>query len=149
MLDTDFRPHLNSKGIISFYYQDSWWPMCGENWTEIQSTIATEICLSLGSADYERYSEVEIENHALRIVVNQKWEDVSTENAGSAEVCNSLYVECSNVSIRSLYPKMGNNENILPWDVAIFVDGGYKCSGTLLNIRWVMTSYNCFRGISE
>ncbi|KAI4459783.1 low-density lipoprotein receptor-related [Holotrichia oblita] len=148
-LDTDFRPHLNSKGIISFYYQDSWWPMCGENWTDIHSTIATELCWSLGFADSELYSEVEIKNHPLRIVVNQETEDVSMENADSTEVCNGLYVECSNVSMRNWYPKIGNNENILPWDVAIFVDGDYKCTGVLLNMKWVLTSYNCFRGISE
>lgn len=123
--------------------------MCGENWTDIHSTIANELCLSLGFTDTEHYFELEIKNLPLRIVVNQEKEDDSIENSGSGELCDGLYVECSNVSMRSWHPKIENNGNIFPWDVAIFVDGDYKCTGILLNIKWILTSYNCFRGISE
>lgn len=34
-----------------------------------------------------------------------------------------------------------------PWNAAIFVDGVYKCSGTLIDLQWVTTSRKCMEYI--
>ncbi|GJQ72842.1 hypothetical protein Trydic_g1491 [Trypoxylus dichotomus] len=152
VLDPDLRPHFNTKGIIAFYFEESWWPMCFKNWTDIKPKVASELCLSLGFSDYEAYFDVKVDNHPLRIMIGDGGPDpIAYRSDENSEICNGLYIECSNASIIEWHSEMQNKENVhMPlWNAAIFVDGKYKCTGALLNMIWVLTSFNCFRGISE
>ncbi|KRT85615.1 lipoprotein receptor [Oryctes borbonicus] len=124
--------------------------MCFKNWTDMKPIIASELCLSLGLSEYESYSEVEVYRHPLRTIIDDGRQTPTVDrNSEDAEGCNGLYIKCSNISIVKWYSDIPNKGDTSPWDAAIFVDGEYKCTGALLNMKWVLTSFNCFRGIFE
>lgn len=149
-LDADFRPISNRKGIVAFHRLGNWWPLCGTNWTHSGSEIAAEVCLYSGFSDYEYYTQVTIANRPLKTVLEFDVRDGATEskhNDIKSAKCKVLYVKCSNTTAVREYED--NSKAGAPWDVAIYVEGEYKCIGTLLEDNWILTSSDCFRGIEE
>lgn len=73
-------------------------------------------------------------------------------------VCSALYVKCSNSyyddkDIEKIHHKHEMGENtpqdviLSPWNVNIYSDGIYKCSGILIGLEWVITSTKCVQDI--
>lgn len=154
-LDEDLRPFIRVDGIAVFNGNGAWRPLCA-NWTQQGPSIAADICLSMGFGDYKNFFQLPVYNKQLAVKIKGDKNDVTATMDPNKEYgkCNALYVKCSNKSFDLTYQTMqetkfnaANELYAAPWNAAIYANGEYKCTGILLNFRWVLTTVNCFQDI--
>lgn len=155
--DRDMRPILNLNGIVAINNNGSWKALCA-NWTGIESSAATDVCISLGFAEYEKFQKLTIYAKDF----NKKRNDDDGINSDLEHVkkivldqdkCDALYVKCSNTTNVDLTYQIGleNKFNAtkynlynFPWNAAIYINGNYECIGIILNLNWILSFGNCF-----
>ncbi|XP_072384349.1 serine protease ndl [Diabrotica undecimpunctata] len=175
--DSDSRPELSMSGIISINHNGIWKPYC-LNSTKKEPTIASNVCNILGFEEYTTYNNLSVENIPLSTIAIKASNNVeklpgidkehhtTVENGTQSlnkssddirnKTCGGLFVRCSNVSLDSsvhnVHPDNVSDEVELytaPWNAVIYCDGIYRCMGAILNSQWIVTSVNCFKGITE
>ncbi|CAG9836716.1 unnamed protein product [Diabrotica balteata] len=175
--DSDSRPELSMSGIISINHNGIWKPYC-LNSTKKEPTIASNVCNILGFEEYTTYNNISVENVPLSTIAIEASNNVeklpgidkehhtTVENGTQSlnksaddirnKTCGGLFVRCSNVSLDSsvhnVHPDNVSDEVELytaPWNAVIYCDGIYRCMGAILNSQWIVTSVNCFKGITE
>lgn len=163
-LDSDLRPELSTRGIITINRLGVWRPFCA-NTSDSEASIATNVCNLLGFEEYTAFHKYQVKDRPLNVTFghlkNDNVEELLTDDikngSDSGDVCTGLYVQCSNVSLdNSVYRVYGINRTEKdaelynsPWNAVIYSDGKYKCMGAILDTTWIVTSINCFKGITK
>lgn len=68
-------------------------------------------------------------------------------------LCTGFLVHCLTDATSSLHPKtevirpVNALDKAYPWHASILIEGKYKCSGVLLDKRWVLIPSCCIEGI--
>nr|XP_022919420.1 serine protease nudel-like [Onthophagus taurus] len=157
LLDEDLRPHLNTKGIVTFYQKgrQTWTPICFDenNEESEEESIASQICLMLGLNDYIVYRQTQVEEKPMQIInANGDLLGEKTE-INDTKFCDGFYLRCADDTISGAdlesVADITNDLFSMAWNVAVYADGEYKCTGILLTMKWVLTSVNCFHGITK
>lgn len=153
--DKDDRPELRRKGIISVSHAGIWYPMCKSDWYDIAPDVADDMCIYLGFGGYQKYYQTFTIQESIRQI---SMDTHPITNPKTNDTCRALYVKCTNSlsdheSIRRGHAAHQTGVNtfkevlISPWNAAIFVNGYYTCSGTLVDKDWVITSRICLDDI--
>lgn len=154
--DEELQPILNMEGIISINNNGSWRALCA-NWSGIEPSTASDVCLSLGFIDYKKFQQSSVNNQLLNTsVIGLNSVRDNKKTVLNQDKCDALYVKCSNTTV-DLTHQIGteskfmatHNLYTLPWNAAIYVDGKYECIGVILNSNWILTSAHCFNDISR
>lgn len=150
--DVDYRPELRRMGFFTFNKHGMWQTSCTDDTgTQHQATTAAHICDYLGFSDYQTYYLIDL-HKMLRSnnFMSSKDEKLRSPNT----TCFAAYVTCAdNVSHKLL--KFNRSDEIqedifnAPWKATIYVDGKYKCSGTMFRLRWVLVPLKCFKNPLE
>ncbi|KAG5899669.1 hypothetical protein JTB14_015159 [Gonioctena quinquepunctata] len=155
-LDSDLRPDLAMSGIITINRFGVWKPFCASaNTSHNEASVVTDVCNLLGFEEYTGYHEYQVEERQLSVRMRNA-DQPKGENLLGSEKCAGLYVKCSNVSLDKAIHNV-RLDNVTgdvelytsPWNAVIYADGIYRCMGTVLNRRWIVTSVNCFPGITK
>ncbi|KAK5649545.1 hypothetical protein RI129_000574 [Pyrocoelia pectoralis] len=142
-LDVDSRPHINKSGIVSINRNGVWRVFCSDQATN-KASVAADICFYLGFSDYNNYMSIFVDNITLLVQPNMTPYFNSEQKI---EKCTGIFAKCSNnVDIRHQTQDLPFNSTArleTPWNTEIYIDGVYKCTGTLLEPEWVITSSHC------
>lgn len=144
------------SGIITINRFGVWRPFCA-NMSDDYPSIAGNVCNLLGSEEYIRYDIVPVVDKAMDVSKEGTQKSVpQTSKELKMEQCSGLYVRCSNVSldtgIHKVYVDNVTDDMELytaPWNAVLYSDGIYKCTGSILNPLWIVTSVNCYKGITR
>ncbi|CAG9823853.1 unnamed protein product [Phaedon cochleariae] len=163
-LDSDLRPELAMSGIITINRFGVWRPFCS-NMSDNEASIVTNVCNLLGFEEYVGYHKYLVEDrpidvlqkNASKLSMTHQVNDaiLSKDENSNATKCSGLNVTCSVVSLDKTM-HIGRPDNVSgdvelytsPWNAVIYSDGIYRCMGTILDPRWIITSVNCFKGIT-
>nr|XP_023023966.1 serine protease nudel [Leptinotarsa decemlineata] len=156
ILDSDLRPELAMSGIITINRFGVWKPLCNANSSHSDAAVATNVCNFLGLEEYLGYGGIEVEDGPLSVrMKNFKQPDRVVPSSGAIK-CHGIYVKCSNVSLdKAIHSVRLDNVTVdvelytSPWNAVIYADGLYRCMGTILNRRWIVTSVNCSTEIAN
>lgn len=140
------------SGIITINRSGVWRPFCKKT-VDNEASIAAHVCNLLGFEEYINYHKFTLEDRPL----NGTIENIKPINIGNVTAgCEGLYVRCSNISLDSsvldIYEDNISGDVELytsPWNAVIYSDGIYRCMGTILDTHWIVTSINCFKGITK
>ncbi|KAB0800716.1 hypothetical protein PPYR_06455 [Photinus pyralis] len=145
-LDEDFRPLINRNGVVSINRKGVWRVLCTDQTTQ-KASIAADSCFYLGFSDYDNYMSSNINDVALSVQHNNMPVLPQAMSNHKIEKCMGIFVKCSNNIDIQHHPHYlpFNSSKILetPWNAEIYMEGTYKCSGTLIETEWVITSSSC------
>lgn len=117
--------------------------------------MATSMCNSLGFEEYTAFQKYPAYDKPVRIVQEGTGQKEIVGHNNGSRTCEGLFVVCSNVSIDSVVHTVLQKNEIKdvemytsPWNAVIYSDGVYTCMGTILGVRWVVTSMNCFQEVT-
>ncbi|KYM93915.1 Serine protease nudel [Cyphomyrmex costatus] len=164
-VDSDNWSALNTEGLLSRYYNETWHVECPqtdilENNTKT-SIIGENLCRYLGFTGLQSLDKVVVNKTILETKFSRKWDNTTSykslpqdvaESEGS-ETCTTLRFRCKPVLSSSadshvvIDPRNGNYTYLWPWLAAIFVDGRYHCSAILLESDWLLSSSSCMETI--
>lgn len=80
--------------------------------------------------------------------------EVNNKSKQDNDTCNGLQIRCdSTVSVIAKNVEMFHQRThihsyLWPWEVAVFVDGEYRCSAILLEYNWLMSSSECLVNVT-
>ncbi|XP_060524589.1 serine protease nudel-like [Cylas formicarius] len=157
LLDKDGHSTLLSAGLVSINRDDVWKPLCVEDSSHYQASVAAHICNLLGFEEYLSFHKYILENGSLTTFNAKEYlfrvNRTGNESAACTNnCCNGLFVRCSESSVsRTLsYNRAGGNLELyfLPWMAAIYMDGIFNCLGTIIEKNWIVASSYCFREVS-
>ncbi|XP_054006397.1 serine protease nudel [Hylaeus anthracinus] len=162
-LDADERPFLNMQGILTRYVNGKWRTTCHrprihQNRSTV-TLIGQNMCEYFGFANLKSSESVTVNDSKLETI---PWEETyvpfrETSSIASAndkdETCPGLYIRCRPVLGSSVFTHLtvdtetGSRNYQWPWLAAIFVDGGYRCSATLLDRDWLLSPATCVENV--
>lgn len=115
--------------------------------------MASHVCNLLGFEEYMNYHKFPVKDKPLTVNI-ENFVPINYTSENDFD-CNGLYVKCSNVSldysVHDIYQDDISSDVELytsPWNAVIYSDGIYRCMGTILDTHWIVTSINCFKGIT-
>ncbi|KAF5286324.1 hypothetical protein FQA39_LY04222 [Lamprigera yunnana] len=146
--DHNFRPYIRESGIVAINHNGDWQIFCQTS-AHSRARIAADICFYFGFNNYNNFYEMPVNNDALAIEYSPKlFDNKSISSDINVEQCSGLFVKClSNVDIKHHLHEMEFTPSLdvaTPWNAEIYIEGVYKCTGTLLKPNLIVTSSYCF-----
>ncbi|XP_011872575.1 PREDICTED: serine protease nudel [Vollenhovia emeryi] len=162
-VDSDNRPVLNAEGLLSKYYNGTWYIPCPLPDRVMNITVASilgeDLCQYLGFTSLQSLDTIVVN----KTVLETRWHNTSASYESSqprhtaaserGERCTALRFHCRPVlgssadSYLVVEPRTDSRTYLWPWLAAIFVDGSYRCSALLLESDWLLSSSSCTAAI--
>ncbi|XP_020300166.1 serine protease nudel-like [Pseudomyrmex gracilis] len=161
-VDDDNLTVLNTDGLLSQYYKETWKTICVPpdvlSNNSLVSSIGQNICEYLGFMSAQSVYTVPVNKTMLK---TRSWKkdnatshhEPSPSNVAENVTCTALRIRCrpvlsSSVDTHLIVDHRARNHTYLwPWLAAIFVDGHYRCSALLLEPDWLLSSSKCTEDI--
>ncbi|VEN60340.1 unnamed protein product [Callosobruchus maculatus] len=149
ILDADLRPEYSTSGVLTVNRLGTWKALCINTSTSLPS-LATNACTSLGFEDYVSFHRMHVQETPLEVSLLNEVRNTSnivpSEGTAIGGNCSALYVKCSNTFLAS-----SNNfaKYELPWNAIIYAEGQYRCMGTIVGPRSIITHQDCLEGITN
>ncbi|XP_044743692.1 serine protease nudel [Chrysoperla carnea] len=161
----DGKPKLEKSGYITTLINSTWQPYCNYNLENKNATaLAIDVCNNLGHTSFYDHFIRDIHYTPIELIYSNGTK-VSDSNINmpldhTSKNCKALFVRChigiftklSDLYLgsnnRSLRSYEENNDYFWPWNGIIYVDGVAKCTGTLINVNWILSSQFCIDEIT-
>ncbi|XP_033322344.2 serine protease nudel [Megalopta genalis] len=162
-LDAAERPSLRRQGILTRYVNGKWRPTCHfpkmhQNKSTIE-VIGQKMCHYFGFAYLESSEPVSVRDSELETIRWSKKNPAFQASLSAASLsdgdktCPGIKIRCRPVLNSSENAHLivdagtGSRDYLWPWIAAIFVDGSYRCSATLLDENWLLSASKCAENV--
>ncbi|CAH1999694.1 unnamed protein product [Acanthoscelides obtectus] len=149
ILDANVRPELSTSGILTINHLGTWKALCTNRSTVLPS-LASTTCTSVGFEDYVSFHVLHVPDIPLEVsvlnVVRTSSDTLQSEDTTIPGNCSALYVKCSDVFLAESDSSVKYE---LPWNAIIYIDGKYRCMGTIVGPSSIITHLDCLQGITD
>lgn len=102
--------------------------------------------VKLQSSYVKNLQKQPVSNEPLAEVPEREYYDSKVLKDGTP-VCTGLYIECGDRLYTTPKEIKPCGDAVWSWFAAVYKEGKYLCSGTLISMDWVLTSTYCAQSV--